>query len=498
MNKHFNNKTRHVAALALAVMAPCAYAADEDSATRIKQLEAMMQQMQQQRAEQDKQMQLMAEELKAMQQQMAQDKEAGLKEKGKSEGKPVYAAFKDGLTFEDGSGNWKMQINGRVQADYRDFEPTDWKSDGFYIRRARFGGTFSFLQDYAVRVEGEYANEATGSKATTAMTYGYLDYTRWKGAKIRAGQFKPFFGLERTYGTNFTDFAELSLATNNGAIFTSTYDRGVMLFGDPTPWFNYNAYIVNGSGQNNDDVNDSKDFGGRANMNLASLVDIKNAVIHVGASASDGNIGFSTSTGSSLTHATEANGATFFTVGGLANTENNDRSRWGVETSVAYGPVKMSAEYIHANYEGLTTNSTDLPAAMRNRKFDNDIKAWYADLNWMVTGEPWSDTYKSGVYGRMRPKRNFDSKDGWGAFELGLRYSKFDASDFDTMLKSSTSTASYTSEAEAWSVAAKWLMNPNARIVLNYVRTEFEDPIRVNRVLDDTENAILVRAQYDF
>ena len=126
----------------------------------------------------------------------------------------------------------------------------------------RFGGTFSFLKDFAVRVEGEYANEAIGSKATTAMTYGYLDYTRWKGAKIRAGQFKPFFGLERSYSTNFIDFAELSLATNNGAIFTSTYDRGVMVFGDPLPWLNYNAYLVNGSGQNNDDVNDSKDFGG--------------------------------------------------------------------------------------------------------------------------------------------------------------------------------------------------------------------------------------------
>jgi phosphate-selective porin OprO and OprP len=498
MNKPFSNKTRRVTALALAIIAPCVYAADEDSATRIKQLEAMMQQMQQQRAEQDKQMQVMAEELKAMQQQMAQGKEERVKEKGKSEGSPVYAAFKDGLTFEDGSGNWKLQINGRVQADYRDFEPTEWKSDGFFIRRARFGGTFSFLKDFAVRVEGEYANEAIGSKATTAMTYGYLDYTRWKGAKIRAGQFKPFFGLERTYSTNFTDFAELSMAGNNGAIFTSTYDRGVMVFGDPLSWLNYNAYLVNGSGQNNDDVNDSKDFGGRVNMNLANLADIKGAVIHVGASASAGNIGFSTSTGSTLTQGTEANGATFFTVGGLSNTEKNDRTRWGLESSLAYGPVKLSAEYFHANYEGLTTGSSDLPVAMRNKKFDNDIKAWYADLNWMVTGESWADTYKSGIYGRMKPKQNFDSKDGWGALELGLRYSRFDASDFEPMLKIATASTSFTSEAEAWTVGAKWLLNPNSRIVLNYVRTEFEDPIRVNSVSDDTENAILLRAQYDF
>lgn len=90
-----------------------------------------------------------------------------------------------------------MQLNGRIQTDYGSFQPNDWKNDTFSIRRARFGGTFSFLKDFAVRVEGEYANDNTGAKGTSALTYGYLDFTRWSAAKIRVGQFKPFFGLER-------------------------------------------------------------------------------------------------------------------------------------------------------------------------------------------------------------------------------------------------------------------------------------------------------------
>ena len=271
--------------------------AEDNTDDRIAQLQKMLEQQQWQ-------MEAMAEELAALQQGRISDK-------GKSEGKPVQAAFKDGLVFEDGSGDWKLQLNGRIQADYRSFEPTEWKNYGFFIRRARLGGTFTFLKDFSVRVEGEYSNLSDGSRATTAMTYGYLDYSRWKGAKFRAGQFKPFFGLERTYSTNFIDFTELSLATNNGAIFTSTYDRGFMMFGDPLPWLNYNVYVVNGTGQNNDDVNDSKDYGGRINANFAKLADIKNAVIHLGVSASDGNIGFSTAAGSTLTQTTEANGATF-------------------------------------------------------------------------------------------------------------------------------------------------------------------------------------------
>jgi len=480
--------------LLLALCVSTAYA-DDSGNDRVTQLQKMLEEQQKAMQEQQWQMKAMAEELKALQQGRADDK-------GKSTGSPVMAAFKDGLVFEDGSGNWKLQLNGRVQADYRTYDPTEWKNDGFFIRRARLGGTFSFLKDFAVRVEGEYNNVSDGSKATTALTYGYLDYTHWKEAKIRVGQFKPFFGLERTYSTNFIDNAELSLATNNGAIFTSTYDRGIMVFGDPAPWLNYNAYVVNGTGQNNDDVNDSKDFGGRINANFANLADIKNAVIHVGASASDGGIGFSTAAGSTITQATEANGVSFFTVGGLGGANRADRTRWGLETSLAYGPVKLNAEYIEANYEGKTSStSADLPVAMRGKTFDNDIKVWYADVNWLVTGENWSDAYKSGVYGRVKPKNNFDSK-GWGAFELGLRYSKFDASDFENMLKPATAATQLASEADAWTAGAKWIFNPNARLVLNYSHTSFDAPtgktFMVNSIKSDTEDALLLRAQYDF
>lgn len=467
-----NIKRRLIATAVATAISGQVFAAD-DPAARIAELE--------------KQMQALSAELIAVQQQLAQNKDQKVAEKGKSTGTPVYAAFKNGLVFEDSSGNWKLQINGRVQADYRTYEPSEWKDNTFSIRRARFGGTFSFLKDFAVRVEGEYANDATGARGTTAMTYGYLDFNRWKGAKIRAGQFKPFFGLERSHSTNFVDFTELSLATNNGTIFNSTYDRGVMVYGDPLPWLNYNVYAVNGTGQNNDDVNDAKDVGGRINANFANLAEIKNAVIHVGVSASKGSIAYNSTTATGMSQATEASGATFFQVAGLQTTRA-DKERWGLETALAYGPVKLQAEYIDANFD--SRKGTTL--------YDNDIKVWYADLNWLVTGESWADAYKSGVFGRLKPKRNFDDKDGWGAFELGLRYSKYDASDFRSLLPTATATTSYTSEADAWTAGAKWILNPNARVILNYVHTNFDTAIRVNRQLDDAENAVVLRAQYDF
>ena len=485
--------------LALLSIPALAVKADEtDTSQQLKKLQLMVEQLQQQRIEQDKQIELLTKELVGIENQVSQVKIVKAEEKGGSKGAPIYGAFKDGLVFEDGTGKWKLNLNGRVQADYRTYQPDEWKNDTFSIRRARLGATFSFLKDFAVRVEGEYANDNTGARSTAALTYGYLDFTRWPAAKIRVGQFKPFFGLERPQSTNFTDFTELSLATSNGAIFNSTYDRGVMVFGDPLPWLNYNAYVVNGTGQNNDDVRDDKDIGCRINANFANFTENKDLVLHAGASASTGSIGFSTAAGNSLTQSTEGMGAQFFSVANVSSTAagtsrfTSDRKRIGVEAAVAYGPVKFQTEYINTNFEGKRGPTATGVA------FDNDIKVWYADFNWLVTGESYAEAYKSGVFGRIKPKNNFEDNIGWGAFELGLRYSKFDASDFNSILTAPTATTSFTSEADAWTAGAKWILNPNARLLLNYIHTDFDNDIRVNGKLDDAEEAVVLRAQYDF
>ena len=63
--------------------------------------------------------------------------------------------------------------------------------------------------------------------------------------------------------------------------------------------------------------------------------------------------------------------------------------------------------------------------------YDRDIEAYYANLTWLVTGERYADNYRGDRMVRLRPKNNFaPGKTCCGAWELGLRYSKFDAGDF--------------------------------------------------------------------
>ena len=509
------NKTLKRSLLWLAISATFSAtvnAEDADTLARIKELEAQMQQLQQQRAEQDKQIELLTKELVGIENQTSQSKIAKTEEKGKSKGNPVYANVKDGLVLEDGTGNWALQINGRIQADYRSIDPHEWKNDTFDIRRARLGATFSFLKDFAVRVEGEYSNTNDGSKGTAALTYGYLDYKHFPGAKIRIGQFKPIFGLERGESTNFTDFQELSLATATGASFNSTYDRGIMLFGSPLKGTYYNLSYVNGSGQNNDAMVNGKDVIGRAAVNLAEFTDLKQSVLHVGISGSQNTIQKSsaaaTGNDTALSAYTESNGITSNTVGYTNTTATKmfssvafdstavDKKRLGLETALTYGPVKLQGEYINTNFDGNTK---------AGKNIDKDIDAWYASITWLITGESYADSYKDAMFGRILPKRNFSfDQDGFGAIELGARYSSFDASDFKTTAagcitgSGCLTSTSFTNKADAWTAGAKWIMTPNARILINYVQTSFDTPILINGLRSDKEKAVTMRAQYDF
>lgn len=454
-------------------------------------------------AELQKQVEMLSRELQAIQQQLAQSREAQIQERGKSQGAPVLAAFKDGVVFEDGTGNWKMAINGRVQADYRQYSPDVDVADTFSLRRARLGATMTFYKDYSVRVEGEY------SGGSTTLTYGYIDISKFKAGKVRLGQFKPFYGLERAMSTNFTDFQERSMAD---ALLGSTYDRGVMVFGSPFTGVSYSLAYINGSGTSdeNNAKSDSKDITGRATANFAEMAGWENTVVHVGGFYAKGNEASDRQSGFIPAIQTEGRGLQFFRTTCAAGAcgvstanafaDDVERMRGGYEMALAHGPVKLQGEYVTTNFDGTG--------------FDRDMHAWYASAMWNITGEKFADMYKEGVFGRLKPKNSFKEGSGWGAFQLGARYSRLDASDFGAanvagtgvLLNNAAGTSDgllvAANEADAWTLGLNWILNPNVRLLTNYVRTRFDDSVlvRVNGDNDslDEEEALTMRAQFDF
>lgn len=445
------------------------------------------------------QMEKMSRELVAMQKQLAQareEKEVQKKEaeKAKPVGSPVMASFKDGIGFEDASGNWKMTINGRVQADYRHFSPDEDAADTFSLRRARLGATMTFYQDYVVRVEGEY------SASNTQLTYGYIDINTLPKARIRIGQFKTFQGQERAMSTNFLDFQERSMAD---ALLGSTYDRGVMVHGTPAVGTTYSVAYVNGTGTSdeNNAKNDGKDWTLRLTGNIAEMAGWKDSIVHLGGFYTEGNQGSQNQSGFIPAQRTEARGLTFFSTNPTAFNQNVDRTRSGLESILAYGSVKLQSEYINTEFEG--------------DGFDRDMSAWYASAMWNVTGEKFAGMYRDGVMGRLRPANNFKTgAHGWGALQIGVRYTSFDATDFNAsnvagtggLLNHPAGTTDgllvATNEADAWTLGANWILNPNVRLVANLTRTNYDTPVLVrvngNNKSLDKEDALTMRAQFDF
>ncbi|MCX7628561.1 MAG: porin [Methylophilaceae bacterium] len=458
---------RIVVVALLAVLSQPAFCGEEaeDTQLRIRELE--------------RQIERMAAQIKAL--------EAQINKAGAAPDAPrphaVEASFKDGLVLSDASGTWSLRPYVRLQLDARHYTPDAFGADTFSMRRARLGVIGTFFSEFLLRIEGEYA------EGNARLNDGYLEFNRWPSANLRLGQFKPYYGLERTQGAMDLDFMERALSDY---VAGSVFDRGFMVHGEPLAGLYYHVAYTNGTGQNvdeNDVRNDGKDISARLTGNIAQWLGWRDSVVHLGGWAASGRQGV----GSAIpVLRTEGRGVTFFSTTGTSAARDNTfetevrRLRYGFEMALAHGPLKFQGEYIHAGFDG--------------RGFERDMTAWYASLQWLVTGEHYADFYRKSAFGRLVPRRDFDRGDGWGALELGLRYSSFEAGDFVASNPPGTGrlAAGMTRGADAWTLGAKWILNPNAQLQLNFVHTGFDTPITLNDKRDDREDALNMRVQFDF
>jgi len=413
----------------------------------------------------------------------AQDTEKD--EKAKEESKTTLKGrFNNGFVLESGDKKNSIGINGRVQADYRQFSPQSISADTFDVRRAYITLSGKVWEDWTFDVTADLAQGTNGGTFAQVLDVAWMNWGRWKEFQIRAGQFKMPFSIEELSSSRFLDFTERSYVNQ----LVPAKERGLMVHGTPYTGLYYGLALSNGQGKNNNDTNtlaSGKDVIGRAVVNIAELAGVQsNAVYHIGAAYSRGNIpAIAAQSGR-----TEARGVTFFAPTTFGAFDSNiERTRTGFEGSAAYGPVKLQGEWIKVNYAGSPTATTS---------FDKDITAYYAEAMWLVTGENYAGAYRGGTYGRIVPKRNFDpSSGGWGAWELGLRYSRWDASDFpiqtcgaalpqptnqgiiQPVCSGATPLTVGTNSAKAYTIGLKWIPTPNTRVYLNYIQTKFDTPI---------------------
>jgi len=439
----------------------------------------------------------------------------GHETKKKAEGN---IGFKNGFKINSGDGKSNFSVNGRIQADYRYFDTPEVASnqliatqgaanaDAFDVRRAYLGakGTFRNWINFEATLDG------AGTAAY--LKYYWLETAFSDKLKVRFGQFKPGFGLEQLTSSRFIDMTERDWA----ATIAPGVNKGIMVHGTPATGFTYalgynngsaGTYIADsaqkivGEASNN---GDGKQLTARVTANIAEIMGNKEAIMHIGGSYATDNDA-PTSAAGSLVFRTNARGTNFFgtlakTAGSAIMFNSPDITRYGLEGIGAWGPVKLQAEYAQMD---ISEGNTATPSHV-----DANINASYVNLSYMLTGEKYADAYKSGIMDRMSPKNDFTGLDssGKGAWELGLRYSRFDAHNF---ISGTDYTAnSSTPAVDSYTAGIKWIVDPNTRFMLDYVYSDFNKwiagtdatsgAIVTGTPLMHNEKAINFRSQFDF
>jgi len=427
----------------------------------------------------------------------------------------------DGVRVEDPLGRWALRGTARAQFDYRDYPgESGVLANTFSVRRARIGLGMSVGKWLTSFVEAELASGSgtqSGTASSSTLWQAWVDFAPLDTVHVRVGQFKPLFGLEDAMSSWWVDFQERSLAFNLMQNFL--FDRGIMLYGTPGKGIVYSVAVTNGTGQNVDEFQrnsrearaDGKDTTLRLVGNAAAWGDLPDWVMHFGGSYKFGEQANGSANAAGYTAAsgqTEARGITFFSPTsfnpGSANAAPAiDRVLGAVEAAVAYRSVKLQGEWQQARYSGTLASGL---------QFDRRIDAGYLAAAWLVTGERFADAYRDGVFGRIRPRSQFGlgPGSGWGALEVALRYSFFDASDFTASNPPLTgglgvsaagvapSVTQSTNKAAAGTFALKWVLTPYTALMANYVYTRFDTPVIANGITLDAEQAVIMRAQFDF
>lgn len=435
------------------------------------------------------------EEYQEMRTQARADKrkealESALEEEHKAKAKDLpKVSSGPGLRVESADGQHSIGVTGRLHFDYRDL-PDDYGSfddrdssslgDGFEIRRARLGVNGKMFKDITYEVVTNVVG--SGDLVDTAwLNLGYI-----KPVQFRMGRFKQPFSLEQLTSSNNIDFMERSYADQ----LVPAKKPGMMLHGEPIDGFTYAvSHFQQGSRQTSE--GDGFQSAARLTLNVAQFVKLPNSVLHFGVAGTDGHyqvrpatssqtssaastttratiVGFnSENRGLSNVYRAQIAGSTLATAGFSAADEiaaNVSKEMAGLEAALAYGPFKFQGEMVTASFDATHQSA--------GQTVIGDVDADYFELIWNITGEKWSDAYRSGVFSGIKPSSNFKPGSGLGAWQVAARLSTYDASDIS--VSGTNSREQNVDKGETLTVGVNWLLNTNVKFMLNYSDTKFK------------------------
>jgi phosphate-selective porin OprO/OprP len=406
-----------------------------------------------------------------------------LKDKAEAEKKEQGAwktYWKSGLRVESQDGKFKSRWGGRIMLDWAIISADDefeqqledvgesgpLEGTGVEFRRIRLFTDGLFYDTVGYKVDLDFA----GAEVAFKDVYAQLVGVPFVG-NIRVGHFREPFSLEELTSSNYITFMERSLPV---LAFAPSRNTGIGIgnnvFQKRMRWDLGYFYEVGNDGEFFEDFNESQVT---ARVAGQPWYQDESHFLHLGVGYShlfrdededDASLRF------------RARPEAHITSTRLANTGNfsaDAADKLNPELALVFGPFSLQGEYFWVN-----TDAGDVD--------DPTFTGWYASGSWFITGESRAYSQSSAKFSRVKPNNNFSfSEPGWGAFELAARFSTVDLTDSDIE----------GGQEQNFTGALNWYLNPNARIMFNYVYADLEDRADVD---DDSANIFQVRFQVDF
>ena len=376
--------------------------------------------------------------------------------------------WKEGLRFETRDKDFKLKLGGRIMNDWawmrQDSDVKNYTKpqmgeaigdleDGTEFRRVRLyiAGLIYGNVDYKLQFDfaGGKAKLKDAYIGIKDLPFGYL----------KMGHFKEPFGLDELTSSKYITFIERALPM----AFAPSRNTGFML---SSTAFDKRMTWAAGIFRDADSYGKKTSEGGynvTGRVTALPWYEDKGAkLLHIGAA-------YSRRSPKNTVHyrqRPEAHLAPYFVD---TNSLSADRvGMLGLESALVYGPFSVQGEYIMTDVDGKGGSSSP--------SFDG----FYVQSSYFLTGEHRKYSTSKGSFSRVKPKENYKYGAGLGAWEVAARYSQIDLSDSGInggKLKDITA-------------GLNWYLNPNMRIMWNYVRSKLDGV--------GNSNLALMRLQIDF
>jgi phosphate-selective porin OprO/OprP len=371
----------------------------------------------------------------------------------------VIVRSEGGLEATTIDGEFSAKLGGTINLDAASYsEDRNQLGSGTELRRAKLALEGRLLGDWLYQLEVDFAdNEVDLGDAYLAFVAG----PQWR---IKIGQHKEPFGLERLTGSQHLTFMERALPN----VLTPGRSIGVS-----AGWLGQQTSVTGGLFAEHADSDPDDEFNeGWAATGRISVVPFADdrRTLHLGAAGSYRKPDQEDELSIRTRAETHITGVRHLDTGKIGNVSSIRRT--GLEAAWAEGPASLQGEWFRSDIE----RSSGDPSLT----FDG----WYAQASWMLTGESRNYDLDDGRFKRPRPIHPH------GAWELAGRISELDLNELDIN----------GGQQRNITLGVNWYINRYLRLMANYIHVDSDIDADADGAVagDDDFDVMQFRMQADF